>query len=451
MIFFWNLIFFVIALGVLVSIHEYGHFWVARKLGVRVLTFSFGFGKPLLQKIGKDGVRYVISAIPLGGYVKMLDERESDQGLAKEDQPFAFNRKPVWVRIAIVLAGPMANFLLAILLYWIMFVIGIKGLVPEIGQPPLSSIAQQAGLEKGDRILAVDGIQISVMDQLTKSIARRLGENGEMTLTVRRKQRSDSETLRLNLSSWNVDEDKPDILHSLGIFHQIENGHTLLGEVTAGKSADKAGIKVGDKILSIDGISVRYWREMGQLIQSMPNKTVLIEVERNGELMPISVVIGSAEENGVKVGKIGVGGVPGNYQQYYVNRQFGAFESLGLAIDEMFEMVTLTTQLFKKLLVAEISVKSLSGPASIAEGAGNSASIGLVYFISFLAMISVNLGFINLLPVPMLDGGHLLYFVIEAIKGKPLSEKVQEIGLQVGMMMVFALMAIAIFNDISRF
>ncbi len=442
----WNLASFIVALGILVSIHEYGHFWVARKLGVKVLTFSVGFGRPLLQKIGKDGVRYVLAAIPLGGYVKMLDERETDQEISQEDKPYAFNQKSVWVRMAIVLAGPVANFILAIFLYWFMFVLGINGITTEVGTIPEASIAQQAGLIKGDKIVRVDGEAVVVMHDLTKNIAKRLGEKSQIILTVQREGRSAEQTIVLDISKWQVDDEKPEILHSLGIFHPLESEGIFVGTITSDGPADKAGIEVGDKIQSVNGKPVERWQAMKLIIELLPNKQVSIEVERNGELIPLSVVIGSADENEPNSGFIGIGS-----PQYMITRQAGLFEAFGLAIDETINMVSLSTKLFIKLISGEISTKSLSGPISIAEGAGSSASIGLVYFISFLAMISVNLGFINLLPIPMLDGGHLLYFVIEAIKGKPLSQKVQEFGLQVGMMLVFALMAIAIFNDISRF
>lgn len=447
----WNLASFIVALGILVTIHEYGHFWVARKLGVKVLTFSVGFGKPLLQKVGKDGVRYVLAAIPLGGYVKMLDEREPDQQISEEDKPFAFNQKSVWVRIAIVLAGPIANFLLAIFLYWCMFLMGIKGITTDIGTIPEASIAQQAGLQKGDKIISVDGHSVTVMHDLTKNIAKRLGEKSEIILSVQRPGRTSEKQIVLDISKWIVDDEKPEILHSLGIYHQIESSSTLIGTVTPDDPADKAGILAGDKIISVDGTQVNSWREMGQVIASKPNQRVLFEVERNGELIPIFVVIGSAGGNEVNSGRIGVSSVRVDNSEFLITRQAGIFEAFSLAIDETINMVSLSTRLFVKLISGEISTKSLSGPISIAEGAGTSARIGLVYFISFVAMISVNLGFINLLPIPMLDGGHLLYFVIEAIKGKPLPEKVQEFGLQVGMMLVFALMAVAIFNDISRF
>ena len=447
----WNLFSFIIALGILVTIHEYGHFWVARKLGVKVLTFSVGFGKPLLQKVGKDGVRYVLAAIPLGGYVKMLDERDPDQEILEEDKPFAFNQKSVWARMAIVLAGPIANFLLAIFLYWCIFMMGTDGLKPVVGNVPESSIAFNAGLLQDDLIVAVDGEAIVTTQDLVEGLAKRLGDKGRLILNVKRKGSSQNKNIYLDLQTWQVDDEKPEILHSLGIYHPRENISTEVASLSEGKAAMNAGIEVGDMITMIDGQSVDKWIEMVVIIRSMPGKSTTLQVDRNGELMAISVVIGSQEDEGETVGLLGVGPVPFDRALYIVTQESGIFGSFVLACETAYKKIVLTTQLFKKLVVGDISHKGISGPLSIAQGAGASASYGLVAFLSFLAIISVNLGFINLLPVPMLDGGHLLYFVIEAIKGKPLPEKVQEFGLQVGMMLVFALMAIAIFNDISRF
>lgn len=444
----WNTAAFIVALGILVTIHEYGHFWVARKLGVKVLTFSIGFGKPFLEKTGKDGVRYVIATIPLGGYVKMLDERDSEQNIPEQDKPFAFNQKSVWVRMAIVLAGPVANFLLAIFLYWCMFILGTDGLRPVVGDVPESSIAFQAGLKNQDLIVAVDGESIVTSQDLVEGLAKRLGDKDFLSLTIQRSTSSLPKILSFNLKNWQVDDEKPQILHSLGIFHPLEDGSTQVDKVSEGKAAAKAGIQVGDVITQVDGIAVNKWRDMVVIISSMPNRSTKIQVNRKGELIVLSVVIGSREDN-ADIGQLGVGKSGIDVKPYIITQKTGVLDAFGLAIETAYKKILLTVQLFKKLLIGEISHKGISGPLSIAKGAGNSASYGLVPFLGFLAMISVNLGFINLLPVPMLDGGHMLYFIIEAIKGKPLSQKVQEFGLQVGMMMVFALMAIAIYNDFA--
>jgi len=445
----WNFVSFVVALGILVTIHEYGHFWVARKLGVKVLTFSVGFGKPILQKIGKDGVRYVIAAIPLGGYVKMLDEREyEDSDISEEDKPFAFNRKPVWARMAIVLAGPVANFILAIVLYWWMFILGVNGLIPVVGDVPENTIAFEAGLKKDDLILAIDGEPIITTQDLVEGLVKRLGDKTLISLSVKRKGFTQPQSLSLNIAQWKVNDEKPEILKSLGIYNPLEVLSTQLNDISPQGAADKAGLQVGDVITQIDTVTVNKWRELVSVVESIPNKSTMIQVDRKGELMNISVVIGSQEDNGKLKGLLGVRPKAVDPTPFIITQKVGVLDALVLANQTAYKKIILTVQLFKKLLIGDISHKSISGPFSIAKGAGTSASYGLVAFLSFLAMISVNLGFINLLPVPMLDGGHLLYFTIEAIKGKPLSQKMQEFGLQIGMMLVFLLMAVAIYNDI---
>lgn len=447
MTFLSNAFYFVVALGILVTIHEFGHFWVARKLGVKVLTFSVGFGRPIWQRKGKDGVNYVIAAIPLGGYVKMLDEREGN--VSEEEQQYAFNRKSVWARMAIVLAGPVANFILAILFYWMMFLMGIDGYSTQVGKINPDTIAGQAGLSQGDTITEVDGEKVFSLQDVVKAIARRLGEDTELELQVTTAENQISRTLTLQLDGWEVDADRPQILDSLGIRHRSLDADILpkVAGVQPDGPAAKGGIKVGDLIKSYENQTVMTWNELVALVEKDIGKKAVLLIERDGELSEISVVIGSHKRDGKLVGFLGIGS---DRSEYFVSRQGGVVESFTLAVAETGKMISLSVRLFKKLLTGDISPKSLSGPISIAEGAGGSARGGLVYFLSFVAMISVNLGFINLLPIPLLDGGHLLFYSIEAIKGKPLSERVQEIGMQVGMLMVFALMGIAIFNDLSR-
>jgi len=443
----WNIGSFIVALGILVTIHEYGHFFVARKLGVKVLTFSIGFGKPLLQKIGKDGVRYVVAAFPLGGYVKMLGEQQSDdEELSDEDKKAAFNRQTVWVRMAIVLAGPAANFLLAILLYWIININGVTGLIPVIAQPEKGTIAAEAGLNQGDRIVAIDGEETNYYQDVNLSLVKRLGEKSTIELTIQSEDSSHLKMVILDIARWKVHERRPDVLKSLGIDHLINV--SLIAEVTSGSAADEAGIFAGDQIITIEGENARYWNLMSQLLADRPNKEVIIEVLRNDELMAFPVVIGSQEYNGKTIGQLGVSR---DFKPFVISREPGVFESLEMAYVETLRMIELTVRMFKKFLFGEISHKSLSGLPSIAQGAGNSASMGFIAFLSFLAVISVNLGFINLLPVPMLDGGHFLYFVIEALRGKPLSEDVQAIGLQIGLILIVGLMLFVNFNDLSQF
>jgi regulator of sigma E protease len=443
----WNLTSFIVALGILVTFHEYGHFIVARKLGVKVLTFSIGFGKPLWQRVGKDGVRYVIATIPLGGYVKMLGEQAEDETpLTQEEQKQAFNRQSVWVRMAIVLAGPAANFLLAILLYWIIFLNDTNQLKPVIAEPVVGSIAAEAGLKQGDQIVKVDGIKTPSYQDLNLSLVNRMGESSSIELQVLRENEPKEINISLDISQWAVDEQRPDVLKSLGLVHIMRL--SIIGEVGVGSAADKAGLLKGDQIISVDSQPTRLWSVMAKQLSQRPGQTTQLEVLRNGELITIPVVLDSREHNGERQGVLGVSL---ERQAYLVKIQADPLQAIEMAFAETYRMIVLTVRMFKKLLFGEISHKSLSGPFAIAEGAGTSASYGILAFLSFLALISVNLGFINLLPVPMLDGGHFLYFVIEAVRGKPLSEQVQSMGLQIGMLLVFGLMAMAIFNDLSRF
>lgn len=451
MVILWNTFYFIVTLGLLVTIHEFGHFWVARKLGVKVLTFSVGFGKAIWQRRGKDGVNYVIAAIPLGGYVKMLDEREGD--VSPEEQAFAFNRKSVWTRIAIVLAGPVANFALALFLFWWMFVSGITGYSTQMGEISPDSIAGKSGLKAGDFIEKVDGEPVLLLRDLVPVIALRMGEKDEMLLDVYSPENKRNRTIKLSLENWQVDNASPDLFGSLGLRHikddlKISTELSIVDEKTP---AAIAGLKVGDRIKKFNGEILNHWDDLVLLIKSSPNQEVNLLVERNGELIDILVVIGSRKDKDKEIGYLGVSPKVPDTSIYLKTRSGGFFESFELAIEETGKTILVTAKLFKKLVTGDISTKSISGPLSIAEAAGGSARGGLIAFFSFVAMISVNLGFINLLPIPLLDGGHLLYYVIELVKGKPLSEKIQEVGLQVGMLMVFALMAIAIFNDLSRF
>ena len=456
MAFIENLFYFIIALGILVTIHEYGHFWVARKLGVKVLIFSVGFGKSIWHRISKDGVKYQVAMIPLGGYVKMLDEREG--GVKTEDLPYAFNRQPVWKRIAIILAGPLANFILAIVLYWGIFLSGITQLGTEMGHIEQSSIAGKAGLKAGDVITHVDGYPVAFMNDVVMSSAIRIGEKTALELTVRTPSGL-NETLKLDLSEWDITNSERYILDSLGLRSALKDQiiEPIIARVQPNTAASKAGLLSGDKVVSFNQQPVKSWAVLSeQMIAPNPDKPVNLMVERDGELKAISVVLGSREISGKKYGFLGAGINPSDKERakaasyYKTLKGDGVFDALSLAVIKTKRFVNVTARLFGKLVTGQLSLKNISGPISIAEGAGGTARAGLIPFLLFIAMISINLGFINLLPIPMLDGGHLLYFCIELVRGKPLSERTQELGMQVGMLMVFSLMAIAIFNDIAR-
>ncbi len=452
--FLWNAAAFVIALGVLVTFHEYGHFWVARKLGVKVLRFSVGFGKSLWSKTAKDGTEYVIATIPLGGYVKMLDEREGD--VAEEEQHLAFNNKSVSSRIAIVAAGPIANFLLAILVYWWMFVLGVPAVKPYLGEVPEQSIAAKAGLEKGDEIISVDDKAVGNWQEVNHAIIRRLGETSEIKVAVRHSEESLIRDYSLQLATWQVDPVNPDPLNSLGIKPWSPHFPPVLGDVVPESAAKKAGLKKGDHILSINEQPLANWSDIGQMISKYPQTTFKFDIQRGTEHFTLSVKTGSRDINGEQQGFLGIVAPElseEQHQLFYMMRyrqQYGFVEAIGKGIDKTWEITLLSFRLIGKLFKGELSPKNLSGPISIAQGAGAYASYGFVFFLSFLGMISVNLGIINLLPIPVLDGGHLMYYTLELVRGKPIPEAAQEIGYRIGMFLVLSLMIFSIVNDFSR-
>jgi len=450
----WNIGSFVLALGILVTIHEYGHFWVARKVGVKVLKFSVGFGKSIWSHRSKSGTEYTVAAIPLGGYVKMLDEREGN--VASEDRAVAFNTQPVLSRIAIVIAGPAANFLFAILVYCWMYILGVPALKPFTGVVPETSIAYEAGIRDGDQILSVDGREVGSWQDVNHAIARRMGETGAITLQVQHQNESLKRDYSLSLANWTLDDKKPDLLGTLGLSPWTPNEDPILAEVTPGGAAEIAGLLAEDKIISINAEQTKTWNQMATIVRRNANNRLAFVIERSGVKQAIEVQVGSQEENGHTVGLLGVKahGLTDDEIQHINNmryrQEYPLFQALSKGVDKTWEITLLSFRLLGKLFTGEVSPNNLSGPISIAQGAGAYASFGFVFFLSFLGMISVNLGIINILPIPVLDGGHLMYYLIELIRGKPLSESVQEIGLRVGLLMVLSLMVFSIFNDISR-
>lgn len=450
----WNAASFILALGVLVTIHEYGHFWVARKLDVKVLRFSVGFGNALWRKVGKDGTEYVIANIPLGGYVKMLDEREGE--VAPDEKHRAFNNKSVGKRIAIVAAGPIANFLLAIFVYWWMFVIGVPSVKPYLGEIQEQSIAAEAGLENRDEIISVDGKAVGNWQEVNHAIIRRLGESNTIDISVRHSGESLIRQYSLELANWHIDPLKPDPLDSLGLSPWVPTFPPVLAEVKPDGAANKAGLEIGDRILSINEQPINGWRDIGEMISEHPYKEFKFEIQRAEETLIFTVKTGSREIEGQLQGYLGVGRPELTEEQHILleniryRQQYGVFQAIGKGIDKTWEITLLSFRLIGKIFNGEVSPKNLSGPISIAQGAGAYASYGFVFFLGFLGMISVNLGIINLLPIPVLDGGHLMYYILELVRGKPIPEAAQELGYRIGMFLVLSLMIFTIVNDFSR-
>ncbi|EGR4456737.1 sigma E protease regulator RseP [Vibrio cholerae] len=446
----WNFIAFIIALGILVAVHEFGHFWVARRCGVKVEKFSIGFGKSIWKRVGHDGTEYSISMIPLGGYVKMLDGRVDD--VPAEQQSMAFDKQSLWKRSAIVSAGPIFNFLFAIFAYWLVFMIGVPAVKPVIGEVTPYSIAAQAGLEPGMEIKAVSGVNTPDWESVNMGLIGHIGDDS-MTITVSSAEGVGlNEIKTINLRDWNFDPETESAMGTLGFKPFTPEISNQLTNVSAQGAGERAGLQVGDTVLQINGQAVEAWQQVVNAIQSHPNAPIAVVVERAGQQVELTLIPDSRELSQGKV--IGFAGIAPKVaewpQNYRFELQFGVFESLGKAVEKSGQVIDLTVSMLKKLLVGDVGLNNLSGPISIAKGAGTTADYGFVYFLGFLALISINLGIINLVPLPMLDGGHLLFFMIEAVIRRPVPEKVQEMGYRIGGAIIFSLMAVAIFNDFTR-
>lgn len=454
--FLWNLGSFIIALGILIAAHEYGHFWVARRCGVKVERFSIGFGKAIWRKVGKDGTEYVVAMIPLGGYVKMLDERVDDVPEALKDQ--AFNRKNVWQRIAIVAAGPLANFIFAIFALYAMYLIGVPSVKPIIDATRIDSPAAQIQINEPMLITSVEGRPVRNWEEVTYAFVGQIGDPKiDMTLVplAGSSQLLDGELgqpYRLDTRNWVFDPDKESPISSLGLDIFRPEITPVLGLVSPDGAASNAGIEVGDTLVAVDGRAYTEWDEFVTNIKSSANKMVSITVRRDGEQLTFDVTPSERkDEQGRIEGVIGVAPTQADWpENAKLQLEYGVVDSFGVAVDKTWQLISVSFKMIGKLVTGDLSVKNLSGPISIAQGAGSSANYGLVYFLGFLALISVNLGIINLLPLPVLDGGHLLYYFIEVITGRPVPEKVQEIGFRFGAAMLLMLMSVALFNDFSR-
>ncbi|MFZ5593510.1 MAG: sigma E protease regulator RseP [Pseudomonadota bacterium] len=446
-----SVFFFVIALGVLITVHEFGHFWVARKLGVKVLRFSVGFGKPLWSRRGKDGTEYVIAAIPLGGYVKMLDEREAP--VAPHELSFAFNRKPLGSRFAIVFAGPLFNFLLAILAYWAVFVIGVGGIKPIVDEVAPHSIAQKDGFQPGDVIVAVNGKQTATWEGVMFALLDKALDR--QTVEVRVKDVGQREVTRtLDLSTiTGGDLDQGNLLSSIGIRPRRPLIPPVIGHLEVEGAAKRAGLAAGDRIIAADGQPIKDWEEWVKYVQPRAEKVIRLDIERQGqrlvlELRPVAV---AAKEG--TVGRIGAAvKIPEGElsEELRAVLRYSPGEAMMRAVEKTWDMSLLTLRMLAKMVTGVLSVSNLSGPISIAQYAGYSASAGLVSFLGFLAIVSISLGVLNLLPIPILDGGHLMYYLIEWIKGSPVSEEAQALGQRVGIAVLGTLMIFAFYNDLAR-
>lgn len=441
----WNALSFVVAIGILVFFHEYGHFWVARKNGVKVIRFAIGFGKPLHSWKDKLGTEYVIGAIPLGGYVRMLDGRIDE--VSAEEENYSFNHKSVKQRIAIVAAGPIANFMLAVVFLFVMFIAGVPAIKPVIGDVTENSPAHSAGINPFDEIISVDGQKVVDVETAYYALIQQVGSD---TINIDVRRENNIKSISLNASDWRIEENK--VFEGLGFSFFRPKPLLSLAHIVENSAAQRAGLVKGDTIIAINNVEMESWRQAATIFRNSPEIVIELKIEREGQQLDISLKPeNKPTKDGFSQGFVGVApGVEKWPEGYVFSHQYGIFPAALKSVEQTWLMIKLSFQMIGKLISGDIGIENLSGPISIAEGAGVSAQSGLINFIKFLALISVNLGVVNLLPLPVLDGGHLMYFFIELIRGKPVSERVQNVGFRIGAFLLMMIMGVAIFNDLGR-
>lgn len=441
----------IIVLGPLIAIHEFGHFWVARRLGVKVLTFSIGFGPALAKWRGKDGVDYQIAAIPLGGYVRMADEREGE--VPVEDLPKAFNRQPVFARMAIVAAGPLINLLFAVLLFWILFLQGTETLKTVVGTVKPNTPAALAGLQVGDEIVAVDAKQTADWEAVTYALVNRIGESGLVSLSVRSANATEAHIIKLPISNY-LNKSGQDPLLSLGFTPYQPPIKPIIGDVVADSPAAKQGLQVGDTVVMANNQAINTWQDFVAVVRTHPEQAIATQVQRQGKTVNLVLTPRMERDQvGTKEGKLGIGvqRQPFDIPAQYIQKQhYNVITALVKATEKTYNLIAMTISSLGKMIIGLIGLDNLSGPITIAKVAGHTADLGWQAMIGFMALLSVSLGVLNLLPIPVLDGGHLVYYTFEAILGRPLSDSVQQVGLKIGIAVMGSLMFLAIFNDLSR-
>jgi regulator of sigma E protease len=440
----------ILLLGPLIAIHEFGHYFVARKLGVKVLVYSIGFGPTLLKWTSKkSGIQYQLSALPLGGYVKMLDEREGN--VAEEDLPKAFNRQHPWKRIAIVAAGPLVNLVFAVLLFWILFLPAQEQLNTRVGAVLPNTPAAQVDMQVGDKITTIDGNTVSTWEKLSYSLVDRVGETGQ--IQVQAERQGELKQFSLPIQQFLKDQSQSP-LETLGFVPYRPEIPAVVSKLSEDGAAIRQGMKEGDKIIKIDGQSVKNWFDVVAVVQASPEKLLKIDVLRNNQVVHLDIMPQAKRDNmGQVSGVLGVQSDAGKVKipaEYKQTIQYTPVEAFAMAVDKTGQLSGMIFNSIVKMVRGLIGLDNLSGPITIAKVAGQSAEMGWQTFISFMALMSVSLGILNLLPIPMLDGGHLVYYFIELIRGRPVSEQVQLVGLKIGMLLLGSMMILALFNDFMR-
>ncbi len=446
----YTLVAFVVALGLLIVVHEFGHYLVARLCGVKVTRFSVGFGRPLwMRRLGRDQTEWVVAAVPLGGYVKMVDEREG--AVAPADLPRAFNRQGVWRRIAIVGAGPAANFLLAIALYWALFLAGIQEAKPLLGAPDPDTPAAMAGVKQGDLVRSVNGQLTASWSDVRWRLLELALEHRDARLEVLENGRTIN-WRNLDLTILKGPDLESDFLVKLGLRLDRPRVAPVIDTLTAGGPAEQAGLRSGDRVLSIDGQPIESWSDLVRKVRASPDRALRVRVDRDGSEQAITLVPERVSQGETGFGRIGAGSKvdPDLMRDYMVEVRYPPVEALGHAVAKTWEMSVFSLRMLWRMITGSVSWRNLSGPVTIADYAGQSAQLGLAPYLAFLALISISLGVLNLLPIPLLDGGHLMYYSVEILKGSPVSDRVMELGQRVGLALLLCLMAFAFYNDINR-
>ena len=441
---------FIVALGVLIVVHEYGHYIIARLCGVKVLRFSVGFGRALATwRLGADKTEWVIAAIPFGGYVKMLDEREGAVAAAELDR--AFNRQTVWKRFAIVVAGPLFNFAFAVLVYAGLFMYGLPEARPVLGNPPANTLAAAAGVRSGDTVRAIDGEPITTWQELRWRVLQAALQRQPINLETI-DESSHIAMTTIDLRGFPTADVESDVLERVGLRLHRPALPAVLGQIVPGGAAERAGLATGDRILRVDATPIDTWETFVNAVRAHPGTPMALTVERAGAARSVDVTPDAVSANGTRIGRIGAGPQqPEGYAERLLIRvQYGPVASLGKAVAKTWDISAFSLKMLGKMLIGEVSWRHLSGPVTIADYAGQSASLGWISYLTFLALISISLGVLNLLPIPLLDGGHLMYYAIEIAKGRPVSERFMELGQRVGLALLLVMMAFAFYNDLNR-